>query len=93
MDCEPAREQSKLTQELDVTRMERAASEQALVDMETGEQQAEETIAALKELPAFRGDDLDPARSGGDICIQACANDPQVAVHAVRFGNEHVLAT
>jgi len=48
------REQSKLTQELDVTRMERAASEQALVDMETGEQQAEETIAALKELPAFR---------------------------------------
>lgn len=48
------REQSKLTQELDVTRMERSASEQALVDMETGEQQAEETIAALKELPAFR---------------------------------------
>src|SRR4029079_10448805 len=40
--------------------------------------------AALQELPAFRGDDLDPARSGGDICIQACANDPQVAVHAVR---------
>ncbi|MDX3664303.1 TIGR02680 family protein [Streptomyces sp. ID05-26A] len=48
------REQSKLAQELDLTRMERAASEQALVDMETGEQQAEETIAALKELPAFR---------------------------------------
>ncbi|RAS63656.1 uncharacterized protein (TIGR02680 family) [Lentzea atacamensis] len=48
------REQAKLTQELDVTRMERAASEQALADMETGEQQAEETIAALKELPAFR---------------------------------------
>jgi deferrochelatase/peroxidase EfeB len=40
--------------------------------------------AALQELPAFRGDDLDPARSGGDLCIQACANDPQVAVHAVR---------
>ena len=40
--------------------------------------------SALRELPAFRGDDLDPARSGGDICIQACANDPQVAVHAVR---------
>ncbi|GHH56888.1 TIGR02680 family protein [Lentzea cavernae] len=48
------REQSKLTQELDLTRMERSASEQALTDMETGEQQAEETIAALKELPAFR---------------------------------------
>ena len=30
------------------------------------------------------GDDLDPARSGGDLCIQACADDPQVAVHAVR---------
>ena len=40
--------------------------------------------AALEELPAFRGDQLDPSRSGGDLCIQACANDPQVAVHAVR---------
>ena len=45
---------------------------------------ADRRPAALKELPAFRGDDLDPARSGGDLCIQACANDPQVAVHAVR---------
>ena len=25
-----------------------------------------------------------PRHSGGDLCIQACANDPQVAVHAVR---------
>ena len=25
-----------------------------------------------------------PAISGGDICVQACANDPQVAVHAIR---------
>ncbi|HVV11025.1 iron uptake transporter deferrochelatase/peroxidase subunit [Amycolatopsis sp.] len=40
--------------------------------------------AALTELPAFPQDKLDPARSGGDLCIQACANDPQVAVHAVR---------
>ncbi len=39
---------------------------------------------ALAELPAFPGDELDPATSGGDLCIQACANDPQVAVHAVR---------
>jgi deferrochelatase/peroxidase EfeB len=39
---------------------------------------------ALRELPAFLGDDLDPARSGGDIVIQACSDDPQVAVHAVR---------
>ena len=38
----------------------------------------------LQELPAFLGDDLDPDRSGGDIVIQACSDDPQVAVHAVR---------
>ncbi|SFL64030.1 iron uptake transporter deferrochelatase/peroxidase subunit [Geodermatophilus ruber] len=38
----------------------------------------------LVELPAFDGDEIDPAISGGDLCIQACANDPQVAVHAVR---------
>ncbi|GAA3131812.1 iron uptake transporter deferrochelatase/peroxidase subunit [Planomonospora alba] len=38
----------------------------------------------LKELPAFPGERLDPARSGGDICVQACADDPQVTVHAVR---------
>jgi deferrochelatase/peroxidase EfeB len=40
--------------------------------------------AALADLPHFTGDQLDPARTGGDLCIQACANDPQVAVHAVR---------
>jgi deferrochelatase/peroxidase EfeB len=45
---------------------------------------ASERPAALEDLPRFPGDDLDPARSGGDLCIQACANDPQVAVHAVR---------
>lgn len=39
---------------------------------------------ALAELPAFPGDALVPEISGGDICIQACAHDPQVAVHAVR---------
>jgi len=39
---------------------------------------------ALVDLPHFPGDKLDPARSGGDLCIQACADDPQVAVHAVR---------
>ncbi len=38
----------------------------------------------LVELPRFAADALDPARSGGDIVIQACADDPQVAVHAVR---------
>lgn len=40
--------------------------------------------AALADLPHFPGDMIDPAVSGGDICVQACANDPQVAVHAIR---------
>ena len=40
--------------------------------------------AALADLPGFRGDALRPEISGGDLCIQACANDPQVAVHAIR---------
>jgi deferrochelatase/peroxidase EfeB len=40
--------------------------------------------AGLVELPRFAGDRLDPARTGGDIVIQACADDPQVAVHAIR---------
>jgi deferrochelatase/peroxidase EfeB len=39
---------------------------------------------ALADIPAFRGDALRPEISGGDLCVQACANDPQVAVHAVR---------
>ncbi|MGW4205612.1 iron uptake transporter deferrochelatase/peroxidase subunit, partial [Streptomyces sp. NPDC004726] len=39
---------------------------------------------ALVELEKFPGDNLDPARSGGDLCVQACADDPQVAVHAIR---------
>ncbi len=39
---------------------------------------------ALRDLPHFPADALDPARSGGDLCIQACADDPQVAVHAIR---------
>lgn len=39
---------------------------------------------ALVDLPAFRGDRLDPARCGGDLSAQACANDPQTAFHAVR---------
>lgn len=40
--------------------------------------------AALADLPPFAGDELQPERSGGDLCVQACANDPQVAFHAVR---------
>jgi deferrochelatase/peroxidase EfeB len=40
--------------------------------------------AALAQLPHFSGDKLDPERSDGDLCVQACADDPQVAVHAIR---------
>jgi deferrochelatase/peroxidase EfeB len=39
---------------------------------------------ALIDLPSFPRDALEPNRTGGDICVQACANDPQVAVHAIR---------
>lgn len=38
----------------------------------------------LHRLPHFPADNLDPARSDGDLCVQACSDDPQVAVHAVR---------
>ena len=40
--------------------------------------------AALADLPAFTGDQLVAAHTGGDLCVQACADDPQVAFHAVR---------
>jgi deferrochelatase/peroxidase EfeB len=40
--------------------------------------------AALADLPPLPGERLDPERSGGDLCIQACADDPQVAFHAMR---------
>ena len=39
---------------------------------------------ALVDLPKFNGDQLIPARCGGDLSVQACADDPQVAFHAVR---------
>jgi deferrochelatase/peroxidase EfeB len=40
--------------------------------------------AELAALPALPGDMLQPAISGGDLCVQACSEDPQVAFHAVR---------
>ncbi len=40
--------------------------------------------AALADLPPLPGDNLEESLSGGDICIQACSDDPQVAFHAVR---------
>ncbi|MGA9865316.1 MAG: iron uptake transporter deferrochelatase/peroxidase subunit [Acetobacteraceae bacterium] len=39
---------------------------------------------ALVDLPNFTGDQLQETRTGGDLSIQACADDPQVAFHAVR---------
>jgi deferrochelatase/peroxidase EfeB len=48
---------------------------------------ARERPRRLASLPAFRGESLDPDRSEGDLCIQACADDPQVGFHAI-----HVLA-
>jgi deferrochelatase/peroxidase EfeB len=35
-------------------------------------------------MPAFAGDEIDPARSDGDLAVQACAEDPQVCFHAIR---------
>ena len=40
--------------------------------------------AALVDLPRFNGDQFVPEKTGGDLFIQACANDAQVAFHAVR---------
>jgi deferrochelatase/peroxidase EfeB len=39
---------------------------------------------ALRQIDPLPADLLDPTRSGGDVCVQACSNDPQVAFHAVR---------
>lgn len=39
---------------------------------------------ALADLPHFPGDNLRAEQSDGDLCVQACADDPQVAVHAIR---------
>ena len=40
--------------------------------------------AALKPIPPLPGDELDELESGGDLCVQACSDDPQVAFHAIR---------
>ena len=40
--------------------------------------------AVLEPLPKLVPEDLDPAYTNGDLCIQACADDPQVTFHAVR---------
>lgn len=38
----------------------------------------------LRELPAFRGDALDPAYCGGDLAVQVCARRSQDAATALR---------
>ncbi len=38
----------------------------------------------LKPLPPLPGDELNGLESDGDICVQACSDDPQVAFHAIR---------
>ncbi|MEB3102580.1 iron uptake transporter deferrochelatase/peroxidase subunit [Ferviditalea candida] len=40
--------------------------------------------AGLVEIPPMAGDALQADRSGGDLCVQVCADDPQVAFHAIR---------
>jgi len=45
---------------------------------------ADRRPAELEKLPRFSGDNLQAGLTGGDLCIQACADDPQVAVHAIR---------
>ena len=40
--------------------------------------------AALRPIPPLPADELNPGESGGDVCVQACSDDPQVAFHAVR---------
>ena len=39
---------------------------------------------ALIDLPRFNGDQMVAEKTGGDLSVQACADDPQVAFHAVR---------
>lgn len=46
---------------------------------------ADKKPAALAPLGQLAVDSsIDPTISGGDLCIQACSEDPQVAFHAVR---------
>jgi deferrochelatase/peroxidase EfeB len=40
--------------------------------------------AALVPMPVFARDEIQPEISNGDLAIQACANDPTVAFHAIR---------
>jgi len=52
---------------------------------------AKQKPVGLIDMPLFNGDQIVEAISGGDISVQACADDPQVAFHAIRQLN--ALAT
>ncbi|MEC0091718.1 iron uptake transporter deferrochelatase/peroxidase subunit [Paenibacillus macquariensis] len=39
---------------------------------------------SFQELPPFKADSLEPEWCGGDLCVQVCADDLQVAFHAIR---------
>ena len=45
---------------------------------------AKQRPEAFVDLPHFVGDQLVDTHSDGDLSVQACADDPQVAFHAVR---------
>lgn len=45
---------------------------------------ADKRPAALADVPRLPSDNLLPGLTGGDLSLQACADDPQVAYHAVR---------
>lgn len=45
---------------------------------------ASEQPPTFGPLPEFAADRIIPGRSGGDLCIQACADNEQVAQHAIR---------
>ena len=40
--------------------------------------------AALRDLPVLPNEELDPNYVGGDLCLQACSDNPLAAFHAVR---------
>jgi deferrochelatase/peroxidase EfeB len=45
---------------------------------------ADRKPSALADLPPLPNENLGPDYTGGDLCIQACSDDPLVAFHAVR---------
>jgi deferrochelatase/peroxidase EfeB len=45
---------------------------------------ADKRPALLTDLPTLPSDQLQSGYTGGDLCLSACADDPQVAYHAIR---------